>query len=103
MGRIDVWFRYLQLFILSRYGYVLVIVLFSVWVVFFDSNSILKRMQLKTENAKIEREIEQYRESIADSELKIKTMSDDRESLEKYARERYGMQEPDEVVLLFDE
>ena len=103
MKQLDIILKYIGTFFLSIYGYILILTVFGVWILFFDSNSIIREWQIKTENKQIEREIERYKKSIEDSEKKIKSMSDDREALEKYARERYGMQSPDEDVLLFDE
>ncbi len=87
----------------SWYGVALIVILFSTSVVFFDRHSIIKGWRLASENRQIEAENEYTREKIADYELKIHSMSDSRESLEKYARERYLMQANDEILILFDE
>lgn len=49
------------------------------------------------------RENAKYSKIIKDNELKTNALSTNRDALEKYAREVYGMKSPDEDVFLFDE
>lgn len=103
MQKFNEFIKYVIAFMQSWYGIALAVILFTVWIMFFDQYSIIKRMRIVSENHQIEAENDYFRRKIADDELKIRSMSDSREALEKYARERYQMQAKDEVLILFDE
>lgn len=80
-------------------GYLLALVLLSilVWVVFFDSHSIVSRMrwsaeleELKKENAELSAQIEELRKQLEEP------VSDER--IEEIARTKYGMSREGEVI-----
>ena len=101
--KIDVVFSYIRYFFLSRYGYIFVGVVFVVWMTFFDTNSFVKSWRLRSENIRLKRENTATQHSIDENERLINALTDDRATLERYAREKYGMKVPDEDVFLFDE
>ena len=101
--KIDVVFSYIRYFFLSRYGYIFVGVVFVVWMTFFDTNSFVKSWRLRSENIRLKRENTATQHSIDENERLINALTDDRETLERYAREKYSMKAPDEDVFLFDE
>lgn len=103
MQKFNKLIKYLITCLQSWYGALFVGLLFVTWVMFFDQYSVVKRWRIASENRQITSENQRCRERIADYELKIQSMSDNREALEKYARERYQMQADDEVMILFDE
>jgi putative septum formation initiator-related protein len=101
--KIDVVVSYIRYFFLSRYGYIFVGVVFVVWMTFFDTHSFIKSWRLRSENIRLKRENTATQHSIDENERLIKALTDDREMLERYAREKYGMKASDEDVFLFDE
>ncbi len=101
--KLDVVFSYVKYFFLSKYGYISIILAFLIWMIFFDSNNYIKRWKLNAENARLRQENVEAQRVIDDNERRINALSNDREALEKYAREKYGMKAPDEDVFLFDE
>ena len=101
--KIDVVVSYIRYFFLSRYGYIFVGVVFVVWMTFFDTHSFIKSWRLRSENIKLKRENTATQHSIDENERLINALTDDKETLERYAREKYGMKAPDEDVFLFDE
>ena len=101
--KIDVVFSYIRYFFLSRYGYIFVGVVFVVWMTFFDTNSFIKSWRLRSENIRLKRENTATQNSIDENERLIKALTDDRETLERYAREKYGMKASDEDVFIFEE
>lgn len=101
--KIDVVVSYIRYFFLSRYGYIFVGVVFVVWMTFFDTHSFIKSWRLRSENIRLKRENTATQHSIDENERLIKALTDDRETLERYSREKYGMKAPDEDVFLFDE
>ena len=101
--KIDVVFSYIRYFFLSRYGYIFVGVVFVVWMTFFDTNSFIKSWRLRSENIRLKRENTATQNSIDENKRLIKALTDDRETLERYAREKYGMKASDEDVFIFEE
>ena len=80
-----------------RRALILGVALLGVWVAFLDSHSLLRRAlytrdlgRLQSENAQLQRENEALQASI-DAGL-------DAETVEKVAREQYGMRRPGETV-----
>jgi cell division protein FtsB len=67
------------------------------WVFFFDSHSLMRRLQWTHEVASLSRENDALREEIADIERRLKRSSDPA-VVEKIAREQYGMRRPGETV-----
>lgn len=77
-------------------------VLLFLWIAFFDSHSLLKRLrwhyeheQLTTENERLRRQIETLQHQLQ------QPLSD--EVVERIAREEYGMKRPDETVYPIDQ
>jgi cell division protein FtsB len=81
--------------------YVLVLTAFVIWMVFFDTNSLLIHLELKKEIKKLEKQQEFLEEEIAKDKKIIKRLSDP-EELEKFAREQYYLKKKDEEIYLIE-
>ena len=81
--------------------YVLILTIFAVWMLFFDTNSLLIHMELKKEIKKLEKQQEFLREEIAKDREIIERLSDPKE-LEKFAREEYYLKRKNEEVFLIE-
>ncbi|MGB5371287.1 MAG: septum formation initiator family protein [Flavobacteriaceae bacterium] len=81
--------------------YVLVLTVFLVWMVFFDTNSLLIHLELKREIDKLEKQQEFLREEITNDKKIIEKLSDP-EELEKFAREQYYLKKKDEEIYLIE-
>ena len=81
--------------------YVLVLTVFVIWMVFFDTNSLLIHMELRNEIKKLEKQQEFLREEIAKDKKTIKRLSDPKE-LEKFAREQYYLKKKNEEIYLIE-
>ena len=76
------------------------LVLFSVWMVFFDKNNVINQIELRKNLRQYQKEKQYYMQQIAaDSEATYDLMSDSTH-LEKFARERYFMKKDSEDVFL---
>jgi len=102
MEKIKRFFKYLKYFLLSKYCFAVIFLLFFIWLIFFDKNSIKEQKQLATENTELRKEIEENRKIISEYKFKIKALSDSLEVIEKYAREHYQMKAENETVYLID-
>lgn len=80
--------------------YVITFIIFAIFIIFIDKNSVLVWAQNKINIVKQERTIRQYREDILKTEEKLKELTSDKDSLEKFAREQYYFQESNEEVFL---
>ena len=83
--------------------YTITLVAFGVWMVFFDSSSVLNRMKYRDKLNSLKQEKHFYLEEIKkDSILSQKLLSDTSE-IEKFARENYLMKkEKEDVFLVID-
>jgi cell division protein FtsB len=83
--------------------YTITLVAFAVWMVFFDSSSVLNRIKYRDKLNSLKQEKHFYLEEIKkDSILSQKLLSDTSE-IEKFARENYLMKkETEDVFLVID-
>ncbi|MDC6367572.1 MULTISPECIES: FtsB family cell division protein [Flavobacteriaceae] len=81
--------------------YVLVLTIFSVWMAFFDTNSLLIHRELGKEIDKLEKQKEFLKGEIEKDKQVLKKLSDGDE-LEKFAREKYYMKKENEEIFLIE-
>ncbi len=95
-GRIPKWLK-------NRYS--VTVILFLIWMTFFDQNDFVTLYNLRSELNSIRQEKLYYREQIQETGENLDNLLNDREKLEKYAREKYLMKKDDEdiFVLVVDE
>ena len=86
-------------FVMNRY--VLVLILFSVWMLFFDNYSYLEHRVLDNEIEEIEDNIQYYKTEIKKDSIKIKELKND-DRVEKYAREKYYMKRENEDIYIIE-
>jgi len=76
---------------------VLVLGLAAVWVLFLDSHSVLKRVQMAHERRTLHAEVVELREQNAELEGRLRSGITD-SVVEEVAREQYGMRRAGETV-----
>ncbi|MGB5319252.1 FtsB family cell division protein [Eudoraea sp.] len=81
--------------------YVLVLTIFVIWMVFFDTNSLLIHWELRKEIKKLEKTQDFLKEEIAKDKAIIQKLSDPKE-LEKFARENYYLKKKNEEIYLIE-
>jgi cell division protein FtsB len=80
--------------------YTITLLLFAVWMFFFDSSSVLNRMRYREKLNGLKQEKHFFQDEIKkDSILSQKLVSDSAE-IEKFARENYLMKKENEDVFL---
>lgn len=89
------WFR-----IISN-KYILILIVFVVWMVFFDANSYLIHKELNDDIKKLEHEKENYQKEIDHDKEFIKKMEDE-EEVEKYGRERFYLKKENEDIYIIE-
>lgn len=77
--------------------------IFLVYVTFLSSDNLIHWIRSGMELRQQEREMGRYRREIGRMEEKIDSLSNDTETLERFAREQFHFCRPDEDVYLIEE
>ncbi|MEN8230345.1 MAG: septum formation initiator family protein [Bacteroidota bacterium] len=80
--------------------YVLTISVFTIWMLFFDQNNMVDRMNMSGEIRQLEADREYYMEQIQKDSTRLHELTTDKENLEKYAREQFLMKKKNEDVFV---
>ena len=83
-----------------RNFYFLTALVFLLWMLTLDSNNLVARYQLSSKLRSLENEKEYYEEKIKEVEKDRNELFGDRESLEKFAREKYLMKKETEDIYI---
>jgi len=81
--------------------FILILVVFAVWMLFFDANSWLIHHELNTEIEDLENEKEYYKKEITKDNKDLKKINT-KEGLEKFAREEYYMKRDNEDIYIIE-
>ena len=82
-------------------SYIAIAFLFTIWILFLDSNSWLTQRELNSEIEKLEQQKNKLRKSIKKDQYTIDQL-EDLDSLERFAREYYGHKKENETLFLID-
>ena len=83
--------------------YILALIVFFLWLMFFDQNNLLERHKLNSEYDQLLQEREYYMKKIEEDRKRIKELKTDNENLEKFAREQYLMKKENEDIFIIVE
>jgi len=86
-----------------RNFYFLTAFFFFIWMVALDSNNLFTRYELSSKLGSLENEKEYYEEKIKEVEKDRDELFGDKESLEKFAREKYLMKKESEDIFIVQE
>ncbi|MBQ2235570.1 MAG: septum formation initiator family protein [Muribaculaceae bacterium] len=81
----------------------IIFIAFIVSLLFFGDNNYLKINELKSRINELKAEIKLNEDSAAIYEVKVRELNTDRETLERIAREKYGMKRQNEDVYVVEE
>ena len=81
--------------------YVLILVIFTIWMVFFDTNSWFIHKELNDEIDKLEGNRAYFKQEIKGDRNQINKLKDARE-LERFAREEYYMKKENEELFIIE-
>lgn len=81
--------------------FVVILILFAVWMLFFDANSWLIHHELNTEIEDLENEKEYYKKEIVKDNKDLKKLNT-KDGLEKFARETYYMKRDNEEIFIIE-
>tara|TARA_Y100000739_G_scaffold83471_1_gene71144 strand:+ start:429 stop:728 length:300 start_codon:yes stop_codon:yes gene_type:complete len=83
----------------STYG--IIIILFIIWMVFFDSNSLIIHNELNNDINELNDQKSYYEKEIAKDNIELQLIQSD-SGLEKYAREKLFMKKDNEEIFLIE-
>ena len=86
-------------FVKSKYG--IIIILFLIWMIFFDSNSFFVHRELNNEINELDNQKSYYEKEIANDNVELQLIQSD-SGLEKYAREKLYMKKDNEEIFLIE-
>ena len=83
----------------STYG--IIIILFIIWMIFFDSNSFIIHNELYNDINELNDQKSYYEKEIAKDNIELQMIQSD-SGLEKYAREKLYMKKDNEEIFLIE-
>ena len=83
-----------------RNKYVITLIVFFLWMLFFDQNDIISQFKLKSELYQINKEKAYYQEQILETQEDLENLLNDNEKLERFAREKYLMKKDNEEIFV---
>ena len=86
---------------LATNKYIIVLLIFIVWMFFFDENSMLNHREFNKEINKLNSEKEYYKTQIKQDKELINKL-ENKEELEKFAREEYNMKRENEEIYIIE-
>ncbi|MFK5981934.1 MAG: septum formation initiator family protein [Flavobacteriaceae bacterium] len=81
--------------------YLLIVIIFIVWMLFFDTNSYLIHQELNSSIEKLENQKNTYQDEIKKDKVFIEKMKDSNQ-LEKFAREKYYLKKENEDIYIIE-
>ncbi len=83
----------------STYG--IIIILFIIWMIFFDSNSFIIHNELNNDINELDNQKSYYKKEIKKDNIELQLIQSD-SGLEKYAREKLFMKKDNEEIFLIE-
>jgi len=84
--------------------YVIAILVFIVWMMFFDRNNFINQFRLVSTLKGLNKQKQYYLKEINNDSIALHRLKTDTDSLEKFAREKYLMKRDNEdIYLIVDE
>lgn len=83
----------------STYG--IIIILFIIWMIFFDSNSFIIHNELNNDINELNDQKSYYEKEISKDNIELQMIQSD-SGLEKYAREKLYMKKDNEEIFLIE-
>ena len=82
--------------------YILTLLVFFVWILFFDQNNLVDRFISQRQIRHLERDNEYFRDRIREDSTRMNELKTDNENLEKFAREQYLMKRENEDIFIIE-
>jgi cell division protein DivIC len=82
--------------------YIIALLVFFVWILFFDQNNLVDRYISHRNIRQLERDKKYFRHRIMEDSIRLDELRTDNENLEKFAREQYLMKRENEDIFIIE-
>ncbi len=82
--------------------YILTLIVFFVWILFFDQNNLVDRFISQRQIRQLERDNQYFRDRIREDSTRMNELKTNNENLEKFAREQYLMKRENEDIFIIE-
>lgn len=86
--------------IVTRNKFIITLIVFVLWVFFFDKNNLLERRKYIRQLEQLRKDKRYYENKIRRDSARLHELRNNPERLERFAREHYYMKEPDEEIFI---
>ena len=90
--------RHHNLFSKLMNKYTMTLLIFLVWLAFFDRNNLVEKMHLRGKITTLKKERTYYQKKIEEDSRKMQELLSNTKNLEKFAREQYFMKKTNEDI-----
>jgi cell division protein FtsB len=87
---------------LLRNKYSFSLIVFFLWIVFFDSNNLIERVFYLKQMHQLEKDKIFYERKIKEDQIRLDELKSNPTNLEKFAREHYLMKKDNEDIFIID-
>ena len=87
---------------LWKHKLLIFIILFVLWIVLFDRNSVMMHIERENNIASLQDSIEYYKREIERLNLHLEELQNDPREMEKFVRERYNMKRDNEDIYIIE-
>jgi cell division protein DivIC len=94
------WNNIKNRFAFVKNKYFLTLLLFLLWMLFFDQNNLLENKRYEREYRQLQKDKEYYLIKIQEDNRKLKELQTNTDNLEKFAREEYLMKRENEDIFV---
>lgn len=95
--------RFSRVFKILRNKYISSIIVFVIWISFFDRNDLFTQWDRKQELQKLEASKTFYEKEIAATKKDLMDLNNNPAVLEKFAREKFYLKKPNEEIFIIDD
>ena len=82
--------------------YIVSLLVFFVWLLFFDQNNLVDRYISMRDIRQLEKDKKYFRMRIMEDSIRMNELRTDNENLEKFAREQYLMKRENEEIFIIE-
>ncbi len=86
-----------------RNKYITSVIVFIIWILFFDRNDLWTQWERKQELQRLETSKAFYEQEIATTKKDLTELNNNPAILEKFAREKFYLKKPSEDIFIIDE
>lgn len=96
-------FKALNIKSLNKYKYVITILVFTIWMSFFDKHDLISSYKMQSQLNELKNQKNYYKKELENTKQLQKAIFEHNSNLEKYAREKFFMKKDNEQLYVIVE